>query len=201
MAGQESSWIPDQVRDDEGGRTHRPRAGETAREVAQETIFLHLCESHMPSPVPVAGQRGGWTVPRLAPSRPKRAGNDWRGRPGIESRTFATADHHDRPFSVASSWSGDPRPVASNLDATLPDLKYPSVVESGHEMRQPRAGRSFVSPGSHWLAGLSLWSHRCHEKPVPTFSHDAVAAHVEPALALARRMPQAALRERERDTT
>ena len=116
--------------------------GEDELRPPAKTIFLHRPESHMTSRVPVAGQRGGRTFPRLALPKAQARG-----------RRLARASRHSKPNvrkgkpprygSVPShhSWSGNPRPVASNLDA-LPFLnfEYPSVVESGHKMRQPRAG-------------------------------------------------------------
>jgi hypothetical protein len=70
-----------------------------------------------------------------------RAGDDWRGRPGRQPNV-RKGSHHDWFLSVASTAGDGPSAGGIKSRRDFIALQQPSVVESGHEMRQPRAGRS-----------------------------------------------------------
>ena len=112
----------------------------------EKTAFLQPRDSHISQPSVVL-QLCGWTFPRSVPPGAGAREMTGAGVPVLKAeRSQKGIVTMCGSSSVALRWRRDSQPVAKSRRT----LSYPplptSVVESGHKMRQPRAGHQFFPP-------------------------------------------------------
>ena len=116
----------------------------------QKTIFLHAADSPIPPASAGAGQRSGWTVPWFALPGAKVREMIGAGVPVAQPNVRNGKSTTSSLAPPCQSWRRGNGPVAFKPRRTA-HYSNPSVVESGHKTRQPRAGHPFPlpPPGSH----------------------------------------------------